>query len=466
MIPFSTIPTVKAAAMSMAAKGVSTTGLKPLMLGTQQPQSTPGQQGPVAVGAASPNAPVDPNAPDPNAVDPAELQKSQDAAQKSQAALQQAQAATQHAQLQIAQHKQEAAMAKAQVKQVQAQAKHQQEMMTGGDAMHKSFIGQKMLGITKALNKMQSESLQRKFAAEFMPTTWAGPTNNPADSRVHTGRAGPPVTPGDLAPVHAKLGLNPDGTSTWGGIAGDIWGAGRQILSHPKDSVNLGMESSGWSAWADRTPHADWRNTNTPGTLDYYGKGLANVITNGAEQVGYGLKQAPGWFANQGGAAVNIVPGAYHAAREMHAAANAAGGYGKAQVTDLLRPWAAPAGDTLRTAMNLIPGGVGSKLLSRIPGAMTSMGFDAIGHTLDRLTGGEAPAPTASGARVSAAPKPAPAATGNPDVMAQIMQWANSLKGYMSGAASRGGGYLTQMAHGTLPSEAGPHILRNPYYLR
>lgn len=441
MIPLATIPTFKSAAMAMPAKGVSTTGLKPLMLGTQHPQHTPGQNGPVAVGATSPNAPVDPNEPDPNAVDPAELQKSQAALQKSQADAQQAQ-------LQIAQHKQEAEMARAQVKQVQAQAKHQQEMLTGGDAIHKSFIGQKMEGINSALRKLQSDNLRRKFAGE--------------DTRVHTGKAGAPINFGDVA---AKHGINPDGSSTIMGAAGDLWNTGKQIVSHPKDIAQLGMDSSGYTDWANKEPHADWRNSNTPGTLNYYGRNAANAITNGAEWVGYGLKQLPGWFANQGAAAANILPGAYHAGRKTLDVANQAGGFGNAQISDLVRPWAEPAGDALRTVFNLIPASRAGGLLSRIPGAMTSMGFDALGHTLNRFAGdGEQPAQ----APAAQPPAPAPATQSvDSNVLAQIMQWAQSMKGYLAGAANGGMNHLTQLAHGTLPSDgAGPHSLRNPYHLR
>lgn len=438
MIPLATIPTIKSAS-AMPAKGISTTGLKPLMLGTQHPQSTPGQEGPVTVGAVSPNAPVDPNAPDPNAVDPAELQKSQ-------AALQKSQADAQKAQLQIAQHKQEADMAKAQAKQVQAQAKHQQQMMTGGDVMHKTFMGQKMEGINKALSKLQADSLSRKFSN---------------DSRIHTGRAGAPVSFGDVAKQH---GVNPDGSSTIAGAVGDLWNTGKQVLSHPKDVAQAGLDTSGYTNWANKEPHADWRNSNNPGTLNYYGRHIANAVTNGAEQVGYGLKQLPGWFANQGAAAANVIPGAYHAGKQTLAAAGSAGGFGNAQISDLARPWAEPAGDALRTAFNLTPGAGAGKLLSRIPGALTSLGFDALGNTLDRTLGGEQPAAPAAPEVQATAPN---TKSVDPNVLAQIMQWAESMKSHLSGAMSNGVGRLTQMAHSTLPSDgAGPHSLRNPYYLR
>lgn len=435
-----TIPTIKRAVASLGAPGpakaANPNGIKPLMLGTQQPQAT--AEGGFTPGAISPNAPKDPNAVDPNAVDPADLEKAQNDAQRS---------------------KQEQELAQHQMKLQQLQSKHQ-EVMSGMHAdLHKGYMGSKLQGLSKQLNKMRMSSVSNQLNMPSMSMKTAATDGAPKIQPAVT-RSGAPWPANHPAPAAPSPLIDVNAVQKQ--VAPGFWQDPHKFTSQMMDAKNpfgLGGERSindvVNSPPALRNPNI---NAYEKGTVKHTLSRWGDMFHNGVSRLGHATAQSIPVAYNIGASAANLIhaPGNLweggkttfnRLAAPVHELMNG-GNPEWSSITGALQPFQRAATDTAKDIL-------GGPMAVATP-AMRA--FSAAAPVVAGLASGTAtpaaPAPPP--------PPPAPAPAGV-QIPAQLAEWWARLKSQAPSLLAGGNAVNPQ---GILPTQqAAPHSMNNPNFI-
>ncbi len=258
------------ATMPGPSKPVNPNGLKPIVLGQQQPQ-TPGADSttPSAVLPGSAGS-----AADPSEVKPEDLQKAQGQAQQAQA---------------------QAAQAKAQLQMAQAQAKHMQQMAQQAQGLDRTYVGKSVERLNSHMSQLKAKALRTRMDNLGVLKT----ANSPAKltrsgkawdaSKPFSGWNGAPADAGfkKPEPVSGRPMANMGDVTR-----DDLWNTAKFVATKPSEAYNLALPDALSREWS---PMKD--GGYDEGSLGSWLAPTVNGVSNFARRSIGNFARLPGQFA-------------------------------------------------------------------------------------------------------------------------------------------------------------------------
>lgn len=258
------------ATMPGPSKPVNPNGLKPIVLGQQQPQ-TPGADSSTSSALLPGSAG---GAADPAAVKPEELQKAQGQAQQAQA---------------------QAEQAKAQLQMAQAQTKHMQQMSQQAQGLDHTYVGKSVERLNSHMSQLQAKALRTRMDNLGVLKTANSPakltrTGDPWDaSKPFSGWNGAPADAGfkKPEPVSGRPMANMGDVTR-----DDMWNTAKFVATKPSEAYNLALPDALSREWS---PMKD--GGYEEGSLGSWLAPTVNGAANFSRHTIRNFAQLPGQFA-------------------------------------------------------------------------------------------------------------------------------------------------------------------------